>query len=70
MSTGGTFGTAGTVFRMTQGGTLTTLANFYTNTNATLSGNNPQASLVQGADGNFYGTTNTAEPMVSAASSE
>ena len=59
MSTGGTFGSAGTVFRMTQGGTLTTLANFYNNTNATLSGSNPQGSLVQGADGNFYGTTNT-----------
>ena len=59
LSTGGTFGTAGTVYRMSQGGTLTTLANFYNNTNATLSGNNPQSSLVQGADGNFYGTTNT-----------
>lgn len=59
MSTGGTFGSAGTVWRMSQGGTLTTLANFYNNTNSTLSGNNPQASLVQGADGNFYGTTNT-----------
>jgi len=59
MSTGGTFGSGGTVFRMTQGGTLTTLANFYNNTNSTLSGNNPQSSLVQGGDGNFYGTTNS-----------
>jgi uncharacterized repeat protein (TIGR03803 family) len=59
MSTGGTFFSAGTVFRMTQGGTLTTLANFYNNTNGALSGNNPQSSPVQGADGNFYGTTNT-----------
>ncbi|MEO6785188.1 MAG: choice-of-anchor tandem repeat GloVer-containing protein, partial [Chthoniobacteraceae bacterium] len=58
-STGGTFGSAGTVYRMSQGGTLTTLANFYNNTNATLSGNNPQSCPVQGADGNFYGTTNT-----------
>ncbi len=59
LATGGTFGTAGTVYRMSQGGTLTTLANFYNNTNSTLSGNNPQSSLVQGADGNFYGTTNS-----------
>ncbi|MGB8169262.1 MAG: choice-of-anchor tandem repeat GloVer-containing protein [Chthoniobacteraceae bacterium] len=59
LSTGGTFGSAGTVYRMSQGGTLTTLANFYNNTNFALSGNNPQSSLVQGADGNFYGTTNT-----------
>jgi uncharacterized repeat protein (TIGR03803 family) len=61
MSTGGTFGSAGTVFRMTPGGTLTTLANLYNNTNnasGPLSGSSPQSSLVQGADGNFYGTTN------------
>ena len=44
--------TSGTVFRMTTNGTLTTLASFnYAN------GASPQAGLVQGADGNFYGTT-------------
>jgi len=59
LSTGGTFGSAGSVYRLSPGGTLTTLANFYNNTNATLSGNNPQSSLVQAADGNFYGTTNS-----------
>ncbi|MBX7210869.1 MAG: M36 family metallopeptidase [Verrucomicrobiaceae bacterium] len=57
-STGGTFG-SGTVFRMSQGGTLATLANFYNNTNGALSGSSPQAAPVQGADGNFYGTTNS-----------
>ncbi|MEO6755523.1 MAG: choice-of-anchor tandem repeat GloVer-containing protein, partial [Chthoniobacteraceae bacterium] len=56
MSTGGTFGSAGTVYRMSQGGTLTTLANLYSNTNGGNGPSSPQASLVQGADGNFYGT--------------
>lgn len=56
-STGGTNG-AGTVFRMSQGGTLTTLANFYNNTNGTLSGSSPQCNVVKAGDGNFYGTTN------------
>ena len=48
---GGTYGD-GTVFRMTTNGTLTTLVSFnYSN------GGYPYAGLVQGADGNFYGTT-------------
>jgi uncharacterized repeat protein (TIGR03803 family) len=42
----------GTVFMITPGGTLTTLYNF-----AGTDGANPAAGLVQGADGNFYGTT-------------
>ena len=42
----------GTVFKMTPGGTLTTLCSF-TGTN----GSSPYAGVVQGADGNFYGTT-------------
>ncbi len=42
----------GTVFKVTTGGTLTTLATFnYTN------GANPLAGLTLGRDGNFYGTT-------------
>jgi uncharacterized repeat protein (TIGR03803 family) len=48
---GGTSG-GGTVFRMTPSGTLTTLCSF-TGTN----GEFPYAGLVQGSDGNFYGTT-------------
>ena len=44
--------TAGTVFRMTLDGALTTLATFY-GTN----GSGPHLGLVQGTDGNFYGTT-------------
>lgn len=43
---------AGTVFRITRGGNFTNLASFaYTN------GTAPYGGLVQGSDGNFYGTT-------------
>jgi len=42
----------GTVFKFTPGGVLTTMAAFQ-NTNGSL----PDAALVQGSDGNFYGTT-------------
>ena len=44
---------AGTVFKMTPGGTLTTLHIFEEN-----DGLSPMGTLVQGTDGNFYGTTN------------
>jgi uncharacterized repeat protein (TIGR03803 family) len=43
----------GNVFKMTPTGTLTTLFNFINDTNGEL----PSAALVQGSDGNFYGTT-------------
>ena len=43
----------GTVFQITPAGTLTTLCQFNFATN----GANPVAELVQGIDGNFYGTT-------------
>jgi uncharacterized repeat protein (TIGR03803 family) len=43
----------GTVFKITPGGTLTTLHSF-----SGPDGYTPVAALVQGADGNFYGTTN------------
>ena len=42
----------GTVFQITPGGALTTLHSFNVSDGA-----NPVASLVQGSDGNFYGTT-------------
>ena len=47
---------SGTVFKMTPGGTLTTLYSFCVQTNCT-DGSEPSAGLVQGTDGNFYGTT-------------
>ena len=43
----------GTVFQISPSGTLTTLWSFTRGGD----GSNPQAGLVQGADGNFYGTT-------------
>jgi uncharacterized repeat protein (TIGR03803 family) len=42
----------GTVFKITPGGTLTTLHRFHGT-----DGSYPYAGLVQGTDGNFYGTT-------------
>jgi len=42
----------GTVFRMSPSGTVTVLHNF-----GFTDGGNPYAPLVQGSDGNFYGTT-------------
>lgn len=47
---------AGTVFRITPSGDLTTLYSFCTQANCT-DGTHPWAGLVQGTDGNFYGTT-------------
>jgi uncharacterized repeat protein (TIGR03803 family) len=46
----------GTVFKITPGGTLTTLYSFCSQTNCT-DGDGPDAGLVQAANGNFYGTT-------------
>jgi uncharacterized repeat protein (TIGR03803 family) len=46
----------GTVFKITPGGTLTTLYQFCSLTNCA-DGANPYGYLVQGTDGNFYGTT-------------
>lgn len=47
---------SGTVFEMTAGGALTTLYSFCAQTNCP-DGNGPYGGLVQGANGNFYGTT-------------
>jgi uncharacterized repeat protein (TIGR03803 family) len=47
---------AGTVFKITLGGTLTTVYNFCSQTNCN-DGGQPTAGLVQASDGNFYGTT-------------
>lgn len=54
-SAGGT-NKAGTVFRITPTGTLTTLYSFCAQSACT-DGQMPLAGLVQGNDGNFYGTT-------------
>ncbi len=54
-STGGTGG-YGTVFQLTPAGTRTTLANF-TGTSGAAPGQTPSGFLVQGDDGNIYGTT-------------
>jgi uncharacterized repeat protein (TIGR03803 family) len=49
-------GGCGTVFRLTPEGTLTTLYSFCSQPDCA-DGTNPYAGLVQGKDGNFYGTT-------------
>lgn len=46
----------GTVFKLTQGGALTTLYSFCSKSQCT-DGSLPDAGLVQASDGNFYGTT-------------
>src|SRR5271165_368285 len=52
-------GSCGTVFKITPSGTLTTLYNFCAQSGCA-DGGNPYAGLVQGRDGNFYGTTSEA----------
>ncbi len=47
----------GTVFKITPGGTLTTLYSFCSQQPNCADGGQPYAGLVQGTDGNFYGTT-------------
>jgi uncharacterized repeat protein (TIGR03803 family) len=49
-------GGCGTVFRITPAGKLTTLHNFCSEANCA-DGSNPVAGLIQGTDGNLYGTT-------------
>jgi len=57
-SGGSTNSTAGTVFRMTPDGTLTTIYNFCSQANCA-DGHTPVAGLVLGTDGNFYGTASS-----------
>src|SRR5579872_6589163 len=52
----GGFEAGGTVFKITQGGKLTTLYTFCVQSGCP-DGTHPEAGLVQGIDGNFYGTT-------------
>ena len=55
-SDGGSGGNGGTVFRTTPGGTLTTLYSFCAQSGCP-DGAQPNGGLIQGADGDFYGTT-------------
>ncbi len=54
-SLGGAY-SGGTVFKITASGTLTTLYNFCAQTGCT-DGQEPEAGLMQAADGKFYGST-------------
>ena len=53
---GGDNGVGGTVFKISPGGALSTVYNFCLQSNCP-SGANPLGGVVQGTDGNFYGTT-------------
>ncbi|HXJ95441.1 MAG TPA: choice-of-anchor tandem repeat GloVer-containing protein [Terriglobia bacterium] len=55
---GGANGFGGTIFKITASGTLTTLYSFCSQSNCA-DGLVPEGALVQGTDGNFYGTTAT-----------
>ncbi len=57
-SDGGAHGTGGTVFKITPSGTLTTIYSFCSVANCA-DGQRPNTTLIQGIDGNFYGTTAT-----------
>jgi uncharacterized protein (TIGR03437 family) len=50
-------GGCGTIFKITPSGTLTTVYAFCPNGASCAGGYSPAAALVQGTDGNFYGTT-------------
>jgi hypothetical protein len=49
-------GNYGTIFKITPSGTLTTLYSFCSQTECS-DGEYPEAVLVQGTNGDFYGTT-------------
>ncbi|MEO8791915.1 MAG: choice-of-anchor tandem repeat GloVer-containing protein, partial [Chthoniobacteraceae bacterium] len=57
-STGGSGGGFGTIFKVTTGGTFTSLASF-TGTTGSVIGAAPLAALVQASDGSLYGNTNS-----------
>jgi uncharacterized protein (TIGR03437 family) len=52
----------GTVFKITPGGTLTTLHSFCPQGPPCAGGAGPAAALIQASDGNFYGTTSSSAP--------
>jgi len=56
-TTGGGANGAGTVFKVTPAGRLTTLYNFCYQGYPCSDGGDPYAGLIQATDGNFYGTT-------------
>ena len=53
---GGAFGNSGTLFKMTTAGVITTLGDFGGSSTTSTAPKNPRAPLVQGRDGNLYGT--------------
>ena len=57
-TSGGNSNSAGTIFKITPEGVLTTLYTFCSQANCT-DGAYPLTTLLQGTDGNFYGTTST-----------
>jgi uncharacterized repeat protein (TIGR03803 family) len=56
---GGASGKYGTVYKMTAGGSLTSLYSFMCDQTTCPEGANPEAGLIQGYDGDLYGVTQT-----------
>jgi uncharacterized repeat protein (TIGR03803 family) len=67
-TSGGAHSSYGTVFKLTLSGTLTTLYSFCsvgeTSDGGCLDGYDPIANMIQGSDGNFYGTTNSGGAII------
>jgi uncharacterized repeat protein (TIGR03803 family) len=62
---GGPGNNGGTIFKIAPGGTFTTLYTFCNPNYGCPGGIGPAAGLVQGTDGNFYGTTEFGHPTTS-----
>ena len=54
---------AGAIFKITAGGTFTSVYSFFCSPSGCWDGVNPQAGLIQASNGDFYGTTTSRGPL-------